>query len=222
MAEKKVDSYRFLHGVEKRMLRCWANLPRETQIPWTPFARPLSKCNVSLVSSAGIALKTGAPFDLEIETQDPWFADPSYRVLPQSVRTGDIQVCHRHINPTFAERDLNSVLPTERLQELAELGEIGGPLSVLIYGLHPSAGAAVAGERAGHSPAASRGACRRSGADSGLTRVLLVRWTGTTRDRGSRVQYRFAIDDSRADSQRRCPEDSSNRTSVRHDAGPTR
>jgi D-proline reductase (dithiol) PrdB len=141
MAEKKVDSYRFLHGVEKRMLRCWANLPRETQIPWTPFARPLSKCNVSLVSSAGIALKTGAPFDLEIETQDPWFADPSYRVLPQSVRTGDIQVCHRHINPTFAERDLNSVLPTERLQELAELGEIGAAapshFSYMGYTLRP-------------------------------------------------------------------------------------
>jgi D-proline reductase (dithiol) PrdB len=124
MAEKKVDSYRFLHGVEKRMLQRWVSLPRETQIPWTPLARPLSKCTVSLLSSAGIALKTDDPFDPEIETQDPWFADPSYRVLPQSVRTGDIQVCHRHINPTFAEQDLNSVLPAERLQELAGRGEI--------------------------------------------------------------------------------------------------
>ena len=125
MAEKKVDSYRFLHGVEKRMLQRWASLPRETQIPWTALARPLSKCTVSLVSSAGIALKTDDPFDPEIETQDPWFADPSYRVLPQSVRTGDIQVCHRHINRSFAGQDLNSVLPMERLPELAELGEIG-------------------------------------------------------------------------------------------------
>jgi len=32
-------------------------------------------------------------------------------------------VCHLHINPAFAEQDLNSVLPTERLHELAELGE---------------------------------------------------------------------------------------------------
>jgi D-proline reductase (dithiol) PrdB len=74
-------------------------------------------------------LKTDDPFDPEIETQDPWFADPSYRVLPQSVRTGDIQVCHRHINRSFAEQDLNSVLPTERLQELEELGEIGATAS---------------------------------------------------------------------------------------------
>src|SRR6516164_3747604 len=180
MAEKKVDSYRFLHGVEKRMLQRWVSLSRETQIPWTPLARPLSQCNVSLVSSAGIALKTDAPFNPEIETQDPWFADPSYRVLPQTVRTGDIQVCHRHINRRFAKQDLNSVLPIERLKELAALGWRGGPVSLLIYGLRASAGAAVAGERAGHSRAASEGTCGCSNADPGLTCMLLVRWTGTT------------------------------------------
>jgi D-proline reductase (dithiol) PrdB len=80
---------------------------------------------VSLLSSAAIALKTDCPFDPEIERRDPWSSDPSYRVLPRTVRTGDIQVCHLHINPGFAEQDLNSVLPAERLNELAELGEIG-------------------------------------------------------------------------------------------------
>ena len=116
MAEKKVDSYRFLHGVERRMLQRWVSLPRETRIPWTFLARPLSQCTVSLVSSAGIALKTDDPFDVEIETQDPWFADPSSRVLPQTVRTDNIQVCCRLIDQSFAEQDLNSLLPTERLQ----------------------------------------------------------------------------------------------------------
>jgi D-proline reductase (dithiol) PrdB len=125
MAAKTVDSYRFLHGVEKRMLKRWVSLPRETQIPWTPLATPLSKCTVSLVSSAGIALKTDQPFDPEIERRDPWFADPSYRVLTETVRTGDVQVCHLHINPAFAEEDLNTVLPVERLDQLAKLGEIG-------------------------------------------------------------------------------------------------
>src|SRR5271165_2504599 len=101
---KTVDSYRFLHGIEKRVLQRWAGLPGETQIPWTPLATPLSKCTVSLVSSAGIALKIDHPFDPEIERRDPWFADPSYRVVPRTVRTGDIQVCHLHINPAFAEQ----------------------------------------------------------------------------------------------------------------------
>jgi len=125
MMAKKVDSYRFLHGIEKRVLKRWAGLPGETQTPWTPLATPLSKCTVSLVSSAGIALKTDQPFDPEIEQRDPWFADPSYRVLPGTARTGDVQVCHLHINPAFADQDLNSVLPAERLNELAEMGEIG-------------------------------------------------------------------------------------------------
>ena len=114
MAAKTVDSYRFLHGIEKRMLKRWVGMSRETQIPWTPLATPLSKCTVSLVSSAGIALKVDQPFDPEIERRDPWFADPSYRVLPRTVRTGDIQVCHLHINPAFAEQDLHSRTPADR------------------------------------------------------------------------------------------------------------
>ena len=120
-----VDSYRFLDGIAKRVMKRWAGLPRETRIPWTPLARPLSGCTVSLVSSAAIALKTDRPFDPEIERRDPWFADPSYRVLPRTARTGDVQVCHLHVNPRLAEQDLNSLLPAERLDQLAELGEIG-------------------------------------------------------------------------------------------------
>jgi D-proline reductase (dithiol) PrdB len=125
MVAKTVDSYRFLDAISKRAMKRWAGLPGEIQIPWTPLAKALSKCTVSLFSSAAIALKTDHPFDPEIERQDPWFADPSYRVLPRTVRTGDIQVCHLHINPAFAEQDLNAVLPIERLDELAETGEIG-------------------------------------------------------------------------------------------------
>jgi hypothetical protein len=34
-------------------------------------------------------------------------------------------VCHLHINPAYAQQDLNSVLPVARLDELAALGEIG-------------------------------------------------------------------------------------------------
>ena len=135
---KTVDSYRFLDGVAKRVMKRWAGLPGETQVPWTPLAKPLPKCTVSLVSSAAIALKTDHPFDPEIERRDPWFSDPSYRVVPRTARTGDVQVCHLHINPHFAEQDLNSVLPAERLDELAELAGVycegskstnAGPLS---------------------------------------------------------------------------------------------
>ena len=139
---KKIDSYRFVDGIARKVLKRWAALPGETQIPWTPLARQLSECTVALVSSAAIAFKSDRPFDQEIERRDPWFADPSYRVLPQTVRTRDIQVCHLHINQTFAEQDLNSVLPAERLDELAKMGEIGAAApsnySYMGYTLRPA------------------------------------------------------------------------------------
>ena len=36
-----------------------------------------------------------------------------------------MRVYHRHINPRFAEQDLNCVIPIERLNELEALGEVG-------------------------------------------------------------------------------------------------
>jgi D-proline reductase (dithiol) PrdB len=122
---KIVDSYRFLDGVAKRTMQRWSAMRDGRTIPWTPLTKPLSQCTVSMVSSAALALKTDLPFDLEIERRDPWFADPSYRVLPGGLKTGDAVPYHLHINTRFAQEDINSVLPLERLIELAELGEIG-------------------------------------------------------------------------------------------------
>ena len=124
-----VDSYRFLDGVPKRMMRSlvrhWSSLPAVGPIPWTPLAKPLHQCTVALVSTAALALKCDHPFDLQIESLDPWTSDPSYRALPRNTRTGEVQVCHLHINPTFARQDLNCVMPLDRLTELVALGEVG-------------------------------------------------------------------------------------------------
>jgi D-proline reductase (dithiol) PrdB len=120
-----VDSYRFLDGIVKRVMRHWSGLRAATPIPWTPLAKPLSQCTIALISSAALALNRDCPFDLQIERRDPWFSDPSYRVLPQYTRTGEVQICHLHINPTFAKQDLNCVMPLERLSELVALGEVG-------------------------------------------------------------------------------------------------
>ena len=120
-----VDSYRFLNGVAKRVMRHWASLRAIRPIPWTPLAKPLPQCTIALVSSAALALSSDHPFDLQIERLDPWFSDPSYRVLPRDTRTGKVQICHLHINPGFAKHDLNCVMPLERLAELVHLGDVG-------------------------------------------------------------------------------------------------
>jgi D-proline reductase (dithiol) PrdB len=106
------------------MMKHWATLGAPRQIPWSPLAKPLSQCRVAIVSSAAIALKTDQPFDQEIERRDPWSSDPSYRVLARATTTGEIRVYHLHINTSFAQQDLNCVMPLERLSQLEAEGEI--------------------------------------------------------------------------------------------------
>jgi D-proline reductase (dithiol) PrdB len=121
----KVDSYRFLDGVTKRMVKTWVNLEPLPEIPWTPLDKPLSECTVALISSAALALKNDTPFDQEIERQNPWISDPSYRVLPAATRTGDVILYHLHVASQFVDEDLNVLMPLELLEELAQSGEIG-------------------------------------------------------------------------------------------------
>jgi D-proline reductase (dithiol) PrdB len=120
-----VDSYRFISGITKRMIRSWISAERPREIPWTPLAKPLADCTVSLISTAGIALKTDQPFDQEGERRNPWWGDPSYRILPVSATSQDVRLYHLHIDPSYAEQDLNCLFPLGRLQELAQTREVG-------------------------------------------------------------------------------------------------
>jgi len=122
---KTVDSYRFVNGVTKRLVKTWIKLEPERDIPWTRLLKPLSKCTVALLSTGAIALKSDRPFDQEGERQNPWWGDPSYRIIPRTATADDIRVYHLHIDPRFAEQDLNCLLPLERLAELADMGIVG-------------------------------------------------------------------------------------------------
>jgi D-proline reductase (dithiol) PrdB len=123
--EKIVDSYRFISGITKRMIRSWISMEQPREIPWTPLTKPLCECTVSMISSAGIALKTDRPFDQEGERRNPWWGDRSYRILPSTATSQDVRLYHLHIDPSYAEKDLNCLFPLQRLQELAQGGEIG-------------------------------------------------------------------------------------------------
>lgn len=122
-----VDSCRYLDFITRQMVKSWAAMesPGAHAIPWTPLAKPLAECTVALISSAAVALKTDRPFDQEGERQNPWWGDPSYRVLPRTATERDIEIYHLHINGSFARQDLNCLLPLQRLLELEASGEIG-------------------------------------------------------------------------------------------------
>jgi D-proline reductase (dithiol) PrdB len=110
-------------------------------IPWSPLCKPLRQSKVALISSAGIALKTDRPFDQEGERQNPWWGDPSYRVIPAAATEADVRLYHMHIDPRPAQQDLNCLFPLARLKELENLGEIGASagqhFSMMGYILQP-------------------------------------------------------------------------------------
>jgi D-proline reductase (dithiol) PrdB len=122
---KTVDSFRFISGVSRRLIRSWIDLESPRDIPWTPLSKPLAECTVALVSTGGIALKSDKPFDQEGERKNPWWGDPSYRIIPRGTRSEDIRVYHLHIDPGPAEQDMNCLLPLDRLDELVESGKAG-------------------------------------------------------------------------------------------------
>src|SRR6266508_5968617 len=113
---KTVDSFRFISGI---------SMEKPRPIPWTPLSKPLSECTVALLSSAGIALKTDKPFDQDGERRNPWWGDPSYRILPKTATEAEVRLYHMHIDPSYAEQDLNCLFPLQHLQAMENTGRIG-------------------------------------------------------------------------------------------------
>ena len=132
-----VDGFRFLPPGLAAWIKTF--IPEEDftdAIPFHPLTRPLSKCTVAAVTSAGISLSTDPPFDMEREKEDPTWGDPTYRKIPQATTQDSIQVNHLHINTSFILEDINVILPIGHLQDFANEGVIGksAPTAYSFYG----------------------------------------------------------------------------------------
>ena len=86
--------------------------------PWTVPTRSLSEARLGLVTTAGLHLRGDRPFVN---------ADTTYRVFPTDSRPGDLVQSHVSIgfDRTAIQRDLNVVLPLDRMRELVDQGAIG-------------------------------------------------------------------------------------------------
>ena len=119
--ESTIDGYRLMDPASRKIMRAWAERePDPHPIPWTPIGKPLSEARVAFISTAAVARHDDRPFDQEGERRNPWWGDPSFRVIPRKTVTADVEVQHLHIDPRPAERDLDCVLPLRRLDELVE------------------------------------------------------------------------------------------------------
>ena len=137
-----LDSYRFLDFATRQVMKAWAARQEPGVIPFTPLTKPLRDCTIALLSTAGVARNDDRPFDQERERRDPWWGDPSFRVIPLGTTERDIRIYHLHIDPRFGEADLDVVLPIRRLAELAAAGIVGRPAprhySIMGYILEPA------------------------------------------------------------------------------------
>jgi D-proline reductase (dithiol) PrdB len=102
----------------------WARQHRfveSTAVPWARLARPVSESVVALVTTAGVHLRFDPPFDME----DP-DGDASFRAIPRDVDPRDLTITHKYYDHSAADRDVNVVLPVDRLRELGAERAVGG------------------------------------------------------------------------------------------------
>jgi D-proline reductase (dithiol) PrdB len=137
-----IDGFRFLDPATRKVMRAWHDRePRAEGIPWTEVSKRLAESRVALISTAGIARLDDTPFDQESERRDPWWGDPTHRVIPGDLRPGEVHIYHLHIDPRPASEDLDCILPLRRLHELAEEGTVGSSApehySIMGYILQP-------------------------------------------------------------------------------------
>src|SRR5262245_56383815 len=87
--------------------------------PFAPLRRPLTKCRVAIVTTAGLHRRGDRPFGP---------GEQAYRVIPADTPTVDIVQSHTSLgfDRVAIMRDVNVSFPIDRLRELVARGELGG------------------------------------------------------------------------------------------------
>ena len=124
-ATRPIDSFRYLSLASARIVKTMIAMASRDPVPWTPLPRPLGEATVALVSTAGLSKLADPPFDAEGERQNPWWGDPSYRVIPRTATEADVVASHLHIETAYLQQDLDVALPLRRLAEAEAEGRIG-------------------------------------------------------------------------------------------------
>ena len=102
----------------------WARRHRfveATGVPWAQVTKPVRESAIALVTTAGVHLRSDPPFDMD----DPE-GDASMREIPSGVDPRRLTITHKYYDHSAADRDINVVLPLDRLRELVAEGRVGG------------------------------------------------------------------------------------------------
>jgi len=88
--------------------------------PWTQLDREVNRCRLALITTGGVHLKAQTPFDMT----DP-AGDPTFREIPANTSSPDLTITHNYYDHADADKDINIILPLERIQDLKSSGDIG-------------------------------------------------------------------------------------------------
>lgn len=91
---------------------------------WTPLTKPLSDCKVGFATAGGIHIKTQIPFHTA--------GDYTFREIPIETPSSELMVTHGGFDNSDINKDVNAMLPIDRLHELVKAGFIGSLSPVLI------------------------------------------------------------------------------------------
>ena len=94
---------------------------RNEKLSWTPLKKPLAQCTVALLTTGGVHLRSQADFDV-LKKDGDW----TWREIPSDTAPAELAITHTHYNHIDADRDINCMLPLERLAELRAQGVIAG------------------------------------------------------------------------------------------------
>ncbi|MGM0421249.1 MAG: glycine/sarcosine/betaine reductase selenoprotein B family protein [Bacillota bacterium] len=89
--------------------------------PWTELQKPLQESKVALISTGGLYLQGDEPFQIK-DRED---VDESFREIPLNASLDELKIAHEHYEKRYAEQDINTVFPVERLKQLVQEDFIG-------------------------------------------------------------------------------------------------
>lgn len=92
----------------------------DEEIPWCRPAKPLQQCKLAVVTTSGVHHRGQKPFDMRDRD-----GDPTFRAIAAATIATDYQITHDYYDHSDAEKDLNIILPLDRLRELQQEGVIG-------------------------------------------------------------------------------------------------
>ena len=96
-----------------------AKVVNNLDTPWAILPKESRQCKIALVTTAGVHLRSQAPFDMEDN------GDPTWREIPSQADLQDLMITHNYYDHRDADRDINIVFPVKRLSELEADGVIG-------------------------------------------------------------------------------------------------